>query len=122
MKFFDNVKFDQINPNNLSAKFLKVWEYFFTKNKISVFANKLLNCYCTICLFFLYSAGSKTLPESKCPELLANYCDMLLRKTPLSKRLTSEEVEKKLRDVVRLFLSRHHHSIDHNAMITYTRI
>ena len=44
--------------------------------------------------------GAKTHPESKCPELLANYCDMLLRKTPLSKKLTSEEVEKKLRDVV----------------------
>ena len=44
MEFFDNVKFDQINPNNLSAKFLKVREYFFTKNKISVFANKLFNC------------------------------------------------------------------------------
>ena len=43
MKFLDNVKFDQINPNNLSAKFLKVREYFFTKNKISVFANKLFN-------------------------------------------------------------------------------
>ncbi|ESO09577.1 hypothetical protein HELRODRAFT_97655 [Helobdella robusta] len=39
-------------------------------------------------------------PESKCPELLANYCDMLLRKTPLSKRLTSEEIEKKLKDVI----------------------
>ena len=25
-------------------------------------------------------------PESKCPELLANYCDMLLRRTPISKR------------------------------------
>ena len=46
------------------------------------------------------SVGTKTQPESKCPELLANYCDMLLRKTPLSKKLTSEEVEKKLRDVV----------------------
>ena len=45
--------------------------------------------------------GAKTQPESKCPELLANYCDMLLRKTPLSKKLTSEEVEKKLKDVVR---------------------
>lgn len=44
--------------------------------------------------------GTKTQPESKCPELLANYCDMLLRKTPLSKKLTSEEVEKKLRDVL----------------------
>lgn len=30
---------------------------------------------------------AKTLPESKCPELLANYCDMLLRKTPLSKKI-----------------------------------
>ena len=45
-------------------------------------------------------ASSKTQPESKCPELLANYCDMLLRKTPLSKRLTSDEVEAKLQDVL----------------------
>ncbi|CAG2254962.1 cullin-5-like [Mytilus edulis] len=44
--------------------------------------------------------GAKTQPESKCPELLANYCDMLLRKTPLSKKLTSEEVETKLKDVL----------------------
>lgn len=34
--------------------------------------------------------------ESKCPELLANYCDQLLRKTPLSKKLTSEEIDEKL--------------------------
>lgn len=39
-------------------------------------------------------------PESKCPELLANYCDMLLRRTPLSKRLTSEEIEARLKDVL----------------------
>ncbi|CAD1472961.1 unnamed protein product, partial [Heterotrigona itama] len=39
-------------------------------------------------------------PESKCPELLANYCDMLLRKTPLSKKLTSDEIESKLKDVL----------------------
>ena len=43
---------------------------------------------------------SRVNPESKCPELLANYCDLLLRKTPMSRRLTSEEVEKKLKDVV----------------------
>jgi cullin 5 len=49
-----------------------------------------------------YRVSVKTQPESKCPELLANYCDMLLRKTPLSKKLTSEEVEKKLREVVGL--------------------
>lgn len=42
----------------------------------------------------------KTQPESRCPELLANYCDMLLRKTSLSKKLTPEEVEKKLKDVL----------------------
>ena len=30
---------------------------------------------------------------------------MLLRKTPLSKKLTSEDVEKKLKDVVRDFFS-----------------
>lgn len=39
-------------------------------------------------------------PESKCPELLANYCDMLLRRTPLSKRLTGEQIEARLRDVL----------------------
>uniref|UniRef100_A0A8D3BA17 Cullin-5 n=1 Tax=Scophthalmus maximus TaxID=52904 RepID=A0A8D3BA17_SCOMX len=44
--------------------------------------------------------GMKTQPESKCPELLANYCDMLLRKTPLSKKLTSEEIELKLKEVL----------------------
>lgn len=47
------------------------------------------------------SGASKTHPESKCPELLANYCDLLLRKTPLSKKLTSEEIDEKLRSVVR---------------------
>lgn len=41
-----------------------------------------------------------TTPESKCPELLANYCDMLLRRTPLSKRLTSEQIEARLKDVL----------------------
>lgn len=46
------------------------------------------------------NAGVKCTPESKCPELLANYCDMLLRKTPLSKKLTSDEIESKLRDVL----------------------
>lgn len=53
--------------------------------------------------FIVFRIGAKTLPESKCPELLANYCDMLLRKTPLSKKLTSEEVETKLKDVVSQF-------------------
>lgn len=47
----------------------------------------------------------KTQPESKCPELLANYCDMLLRKTPLSKKLNSEEIELKLKEVVSLSCS-----------------
>ncbi|KMQ97503.1 cullin-5 [Lasius niger] len=40
------------------------------------------------------------LAESKCPELLANFCDMLLRKTPLSKKLTTDEIESKLKDVL----------------------
>lgn len=49
------------------------------------------------------SAGGKSVaPESKCPELLANYCDMLLRRTPLSKRLTSEEIDTRLKDVLLL--------------------
>ena len=42
-------------------------------------------------------------PESKCPELLAIYCDMLLRKTLLSKKLTGREIENRLRDVVCMF-------------------
>jgi len=46
------------------------------------------------------SSNKPAQPESKCPELLANYCDMLLRKTPLSKKLTSDEVEAKLKDVL----------------------
>lgn len=45
--------------------------------------------------------GTKVVaPESKCPELLANYCDMLLRRTPLSKRLSSEEIEERLKNVL----------------------
>uniref|UniRef100_A0A1L8DX62 Cullin-5 n=1 Tax=Nyssomyia neivai TaxID=330878 RepID=A0A1L8DX62_9DIPT len=45
--------------------------------------------------------GTKvTAPESRCPELLANYCDLLLRRTPLSKRLTSDQIESRLRDVL----------------------
>lgn len=43
---------------------------------------------------------AKIQPESRCPELLANYCDMLLRKTPLSRKLTSDEIEFKLKEVV----------------------
>ena len=54
----------------------------------------------SVCFYFC-RVGLKTQPESKCPELLANYCDMLLRKTPLSKKLTSEEIELKLKEVVR---------------------
>ncbi|KAF6038016.1 Cul5 [Bugula neritina] len=45
-------------------------------------------------------SAAKGQPESKCPELLANYCDMLLRKTPLSKKLTSVEIEKRLKDLL----------------------
>ena len=43
---------------------------------------------------------NKIQPESRCPELLANYCDMLLRKTPLSRKLTSDEIEAKLKEVL----------------------
>uniref|UniRef100_A0A1I7UZZ3 Cullin-5 n=2 Tax=Caenorhabditis tropicalis TaxID=1561998 RepID=A0A1I7UZZ3_9PELO len=38
--------------------------------------------------------------ESKCAELLANCCDLLLRKTQLSKKLTSEEIDEKLNQVL----------------------
>lgn len=39
--------------------------------------------------------------ESRCPELLANYCDVLLRKSNISKKLSSEEIDDKLNNVVR---------------------
>ena len=51
-------------------------------------------------LNFRFRVGAKTQPESRCPELLAMYCDLLLRKNPHSKKLTSDEVESKLKDVV----------------------
>ncbi|CAH1402829.1 unnamed protein product [Nezara viridula] len=60
-------------------------------NDTTVFRLELPNKQC---------GGVKSQPESKCPELLANYCDMLLRKTPLSKRLTSDQIESKLKDVL----------------------
>lgn len=44
-------------------------------------------------------------PESKCPELLANYCDLLLRKSALSKRLTSEQIDESLNKVVSIVLN-----------------
>lgn len=66
--------------------------------------NWYINKHCLYVRFFVFSlvisVVSKTQPESKCPELLANYCDMLLRRTPLSKKLTSEEIETKLKNVV----------------------
>lgn len=46
------------------------------------------------------ASAAKLQAESRCPELLANYCDMLLRKTPLSRKLTSDEIESKLREVL----------------------
>uniref|UniRef100_A0A1I7ZH63 Cullin-5 n=1 Tax=Steinernema glaseri TaxID=37863 RepID=A0A1I7ZH63_9BILA len=40
--------------------------------------------------------------ESRCPELLANFCDMMLRKSSVAKKLTSEEIEEKLNSVLRV--------------------
>jgi cullin-5 len=42
-------------------------------------------------------------PESRCPELLANYCDFLLRRNQ-TKKLTEEEIKEKLNNVVRICL------------------
>uniref|UniRef100_A0A914MG67 Cullin-5 n=1 Tax=Meloidogyne incognita TaxID=6306 RepID=A0A914MG67_MELIC len=38
--------------------------------------------------------------ESKCPELLANYCDLLLRKSALTKRYTCDEIDERLNNVL----------------------
>lgn len=40
-------------------------------------------------------------PESRCPELLANYCDFLLRRNQI-KKLTEDEIKEKLVNVVTL--------------------
>ena len=44
--------------------------------------------------------GAKTQPESKCPELLANFCDLLFRKSSLSKKMISEEMKQKAEEIV----------------------
>lgn len=46
------------------------------------------------------ATNTKTAPESKCPELLALFCDQLLRKSPLSKKMTPQEIEEKLKNLV----------------------
>uniref|UniRef100_A0A1I7SBJ6 Cullin-5 n=1 Tax=Bursaphelenchus xylophilus TaxID=6326 RepID=A0A1I7SBJ6_BURXY len=46
--------------------------------------------------------GGRLPPESKCPELLANYCDLLLRKSALTKKLSSEEIDERLNKVLLL--------------------
>ncbi|CAK9295071.1 unnamed protein product [Gordionus sp. m RMFG-2023] len=40
--------------------------------------------------------------ESKCPQLLANYCDNLLKKSSLTRKYNYEEIEAKLKSVVLL--------------------
>lgn len=55
--------------------------------------------------FLFYRTTRTTLAESRCPELLAQYCDILLRKgTSTHKKYSSEEIEIKLKDVVRIFI------------------
>lgn len=43
--------------------------------------------------------NQKIKPESRCPELLANYCDVLLRRNQ-TKKLTEDEIKEKLTNVV----------------------
>lgn len=47
------------------------------------------------------NSNQKIKPESKCPELLANYCDVLLRRNQ-TKKLTEDEIKEKLTNVVTL--------------------
>ncbi|CAI2354467.1 unnamed protein product [Caenorhabditis sp. 36 PRJEB53466] len=58
-------------------------------NDCSIFKTELFN-----------KKGRAVSVESKCAELLANYCDLLLRKTQLSKKLTSDEIDEKLGQVL----------------------
>ncbi|RNA29773.1 cullin-5 [Brachionus plicatilis] len=49
----------------------------------------------------LPGSTQKGKPESRCPELLANFCDMLLRRNQ-NKKLTEEDIKEKLSNVVTL--------------------
>ncbi|KAM3178124.1 hypothetical protein ACTXT7_003197 [Hymenolepis weldensis] len=44
--------------------------------------------------------GTTKRPESRCPTLLAAYSDMLLRKSPMSRRLSQEEILSRLKNVL----------------------
>ena len=46
--------------------------------------------------------STKTTPKSRCPELLAKFCDRLLRNTALSRKFTSEQIEAKFNGVATL--------------------
>lgn len=48
---------------------------------------------------FIIFSGKGSI-ESRSPELLATYCDQLLRKSAVSKRLSSEEIDEKLNNVL----------------------
>lgn len=52
-----------------------------------------------IFLFYNYLRLNQRKPESRCPELLANYCDVLLRRNQ-TKKFTEDEVKEKLTNVV----------------------
>ena len=71
--------------------------------------SRFKHCFLLRCALFR-GGLSRTHVESKCPELLANYCDLLLRKSPYSKKLTSEEVETRLKQVVRCPCCTHSHT------------
>ena len=77
---------------NDDTRFLTSRDKAFKKvvNDISVFKIDLSTTSC----------GAKTAHVSKCPELLANFCDQLLRKSPISKKMTSQEIEVKLKELV----------------------
>ncbi len=50
--------------------------------------------------FFQTHRGAVKRPESRCPNLLAAFCDLLLRKSPTSRRLSSDEILARLKKVL----------------------
>lgn len=53
-------------------------------------------------VFSLSLKGRSASVESRCPEMLANFCDSLLRKTTLSRRLGSEEISQRLKSTLQV--------------------
>lgn len=64
------------------------------------------------------AGNNNALPEARCAELLTSYCDLLLRRTTLSRKLTPDDITERLKEV--LFVMRF--IKDKEALIKYHKM